>query len=125
MMIPDSALIRLYRRLGTLRRDSRALRSRDSFFYFQQSLQGTAILAYHRHAPADATHGEEFAMVPLNFGDNSGSIALPFPKAGTYREMLDDDARPARFDITIASDGDVPPAIIVPSHYGFVFVKIA
>jgi maltooligosyltrehalose trehalohydrolase len=121
---PGSALIRLYRRLGTLRRSSRALRSRDSFFYFQQSLQGTAILAYHRHAPADATHGEEFAMVLLNFGDNSGSIAVPFPKTGTYREMLDDDARPASFDITVASDGEVH-TVIVPSHYGFVFVKIA
>ena len=119
-----SALIRLYRRLGTLRRNSRALRSRDSYFYFQQSLQGTAILAYHRHAAADATHAEEFAMVLLNFGDNSGSIAVPFPKAGTWREMIDDDARPSHFDITIASDGDTPPAIIVPSHYGFVFVKI-
>ena len=64
-------------------------------------------------------------MVLLNFGDNSGSIAVPFPKAGTYREMLDDDARPTRFDITVASDGDIHTAIIVPSHYGFVFVKIA
>jgi 1,4-alpha-glucan branching enzyme len=122
---PGSALIRLYRRLGTLRRNSRALRSRDSFFYFQQSLQGTAILAYHRHAPAEAGHAEEYAMVLLNFGDNSGSIAVPFPKAGTWREMIDDgDARPSHFDITVASDGDTPPAIIVPSHYGFVFVKI-
>lgn len=121
---PGSALIRLYRRLGTLRRSSRALRSRDSFFYFQQSLQGTAILAYHRHAPADATHAEEFAMVLLNFGDSSGSVAVPFPKAGTYREMLDDDARPASFDLNVAADGEVH-TVIVPSHYGFVFVKIS
>ena len=118
-----SPLIRLYRRLGTLRRNSRALRSRDSFFYFQQSLQGSAILAYQRHAAADAGHAEEYALVLLNFGDNPGGIAVPFPKAGTWREMLDDDARPSHFDVTIAADGDTPPAIIVPSHYGFVFVK--
>jgi maltooligosyltrehalose trehalohydrolase len=121
---PGSALIRLYRRLGTLRRNSRALRSRDSFFYYQQSLQGTAILAYHRHAPADVGHAEEFAMVLLNFGDNSASVAVPFPQAGTYREMLDDDVRPSSFDLAVASDGEFH-TIIVPSHYGFIFVKIA
>lgn len=121
---PGAALIRLYRRLGTLRRTSRALRSRDSYFYFQQSLQGTAILAYHRHAAADAGNAEEFAMVLLNFGDNSGSIAVPYPKAGTYREMIDDDARPSHYDLSVASDGEFH-TVIVPSHYGFVFVKIS
>jgi len=119
---PGSALIRLYRRLGMLRRNSRALRSRDSFFYNQRSLQGTSILAYHRHAAADAGHAEEFDMVLLNFGDNPGSIAVPFPKAGTYREMLDDDVRSSSFDISVPFDGDVH-TIIVPSHYGFVFAK--
>jgi len=121
---PGSALIRLYRRLGTLRRSSRALRSRDSFFYNQQSLQGTAILAYHRHAAIDATHTEEFVMVFLNFGDSASSISLPFPKAGTYREMLDDDIRQTSFDLTVRSDGE-SHTIIVPSHYGMVFLKIA
>ena len=121
---PGAALIRLYRRMGTLRRTSRALRSRDSYFYFQQSLQGTAILAYHRHAAADAANAEEFAMVLLNFGDNSGSIAVPFPKAGTYREMIDDDARPSHYDLSVASDSEFH-TVIVPSHYGFVFVKIS
>ena len=119
-----SALIRLYRRLGTLRGSSRALRSRDSFFYDQQSLQGTAILAYHRHAAADATHAEEFAMVLLNFGDGATSISLPFPKAGTYREMLDDDVRQTSFDLTVRSDGE-SHTIIVPSHYGMIFLKVA
>lgn len=61
-------------------------------------------------------------MVLLNFGDNPESIAVPFPKAGTYREMLDDDVRPSSFDISVAFDGDVH-TIIVPSHYGFVFAK--
>ena len=121
---PGSALIRLYRRLGTLRRTSRALRSRDSYFYYEQSLQGTAILAYQRHAAADAGQPEEYAMVLLNFGDDSGSIAVPFPQAGTYREMLDDDVRPSHYDLNVASDGEFQ-TIIVPSHYGFVFVKIS
>jgi 1,4-alpha-glucan branching enzyme len=121
---PGSALIRLYRRLGTLRRSSRALRSRDSFFYDQQSLQGTAILAYHRHAAADATNAEEFAMVLLNFGDGTTSISLPFPKAGTYREMLDDDVRQTSFDLAVHSDGE-SHTIIVPSHYGMIFIKVA
>jgi 1,4-alpha-glucan branching enzyme len=119
---PGSALIRLYRRLGTLRRSSRALRSRDSYFYYQQSLQGTSVIAYQRHAAADQNGAEEFAMVLMNFGDADSSITLPFPKAGTYREMLDDDVRAASYDLVIANDGD-PQTITVPSHYGFVFVK--
>ncbi len=117
------ALIRLYRRLGALRTGSRALRSRDSFFYNQQSLQGNAVIAYQRHATADDTHGEEFAMVLLNFGGDEASVSLPFPQAGTYREMLDDDVRSAHFDLPVASDGAFQ-TITVPSHYGFVFLKI-
>ena len=82
-----------------------ALRSRDSFFYNQQSLHGNAVVAYHRHAPADAIDPEEYAMVLLNFGGAAATVDIPFPKAGTYREMIDDDLRPTHFDLSFGSDG--------------------
>jgi 1,4-alpha-glucan branching enzyme len=114
------ALVRLYRRLGTLRRKSHALRSRDSFYYFQQSLQGNQIVAYHRHAAASSTEAEEFAMIVLNFGNAEGQIQLPFPKAGTWKEMLDDDVRAVPFTMNVTSQD--PQMVRVPSHYGCVFI---
>ena len=114
-------LIRLYRILGNLRRTRRSLRSRESFYYFQQSLQNNSgMLAYHRHAPAADGQPEEYAMVVLNFSDNRNSISIPFPKAGVWREMVDDDKR--TLTLNVPSDGAMVTVQGVPSHYGFVFV---
>jgi len=115
-------LVRLYRRLGVLRRTHRCLRSRESFYYFQQSLQGNRVIAYHRHAAGENGEPEEFAMVLLNFSDASTSISVPFPKAGTWLEMLDYDMRSAPFDLAVRADGDMQ-AVQVPSNYGMIFVK--
>lgn len=114
-----SALVRLYRRLGMLRRTYPALRSRNSYFYYQQSLHGTQIIAYHRHAPATSTTPEGFVMVLVNFGDSSAVITLPFPKAGTWTEMIDADVQ--TLTLQIANDGAMQN-VNVPSHYGRVFV---
>jgi 1,4-alpha-glucan branching enzyme len=90
---PGSTLIRLYRILGRLRGTLRCLRSRESFYYFQQSRPGDGILVYHRRAAATATQGEEIAMVFLNFSDTALSLTVPFPRAGVYRELIDEDVR--------------------------------
>jgi len=117
-------LIRLYRRLGLLRRTNRCLRSRESFYYFQQSLQGgSRIIAYHRHSAAMDGQPEEFAMVILNFSDQASSAGIPFPKAGVWREMLDADVRPAPLDLTVQNDGQMH-APLVPSNYGMVFIRM-
>ncbi|HEU4414884.1 MAG TPA: alpha-amylase family glycosyl hydrolase [Candidatus Angelobacter sp.] len=115
------ALVRLYRRLGQLRRNQRALRSRESFYYFQQSLQGNQVLAYHRRAAPTAAGAEDFAMVALNFGDAAADIQLPFPRRGVWREMLDDDVRSTPFAINISAQG-AAQRITVPSHYGWVLI---
>jgi 1,4-alpha-glucan branching enzyme len=119
-------LVRLYRILGRLRRNTRALRSRQSFYFNQQSNTSTGIVAYQRHAPATATEPEQYALIYLNFSDTPQSIAIPFPKAGTYREMIDDGVRtPSHLDITVTRDGDVVPLPQpVPSNYGYIFVSI-
>jgi len=115
-------LIRLYRRLAQLRRSSRALRSRESFYYWQQSLQGgSQLVAYHRHAPADPAGPEEYAMVILNFAAYADTIQLPFPKTGMWTEKLDEDVRPAPWTVNVASPGAVQ-RITVSSNYGCIFV---
>jgi maltooligosyltrehalose trehalohydrolase len=116
-----SPLIRLYRRLGILRSTSRALRSRESFYYWQQSLQNTQLVAYHRHAPGSQTEPEEYAMVVLNFAPYADAIRVPFPKAGTWIERLDEDVRSSPWTIPVASAGEVQ-SITVPSNYGFIFL---
>ncbi len=113
-------LIRVYRRLGQLRRSSTALRGPQSYYYYQQSHQQTQIIAYHRYAPAQGGQLEDWAMVLLNFANSSGQISVPFPKAGMWREMLDDDQR--SLILTVANDGDMQD-IAVPSNYGMVFIR--
>jgi maltooligosyltrehalose trehalohydrolase len=114
-----SPLIRLYRRLGLLRRTYLALRSRDSYFYYLQSLQGTQIIAYHRHAAATATSAGQYAMVLLNFADTAGTITVPFPKGGTWKEMIDADIRVQT--LAISAD-NATQSVVVPSNYGCVFI---
>lgn len=116
-----SSMVGLYRRLATLRRGTRALRSRESFYYWQQSLQGNEVVAYHRHAPADAANPEQYAMVVLNFNSSDTTIQLPFPKAGVWTEQIDATFRPAPLTVNVAAAGDTT-TVAVPSNYGYVFV---
>jgi 1,4-alpha-glucan branching enzyme len=111
-------LIRVYRILGKLRRSSRALRGPNSYYYFQQSHQGT--IAYQRHAPPDPSGAEDWAIVLLNFSDNSGTISVPFPKAGKWKEMLNADEDVDV--ITVNNDGDFQ-TVTVPSNYGMIFFR--
>ncbi len=109
-------LIRLYRILGKLRAANPALRSRESFFYYQQSLQGTSIVAYSRHAPATATTAEQYAMVLLNFSGFTETITVPFPKAGVWAEKID-----GALTVSVSVAGDAQ-MITVPSWYGYAFL---
>lgn len=117
-----TALVRLYRILGRLRRSTPALRSRQSYYCYQQSLIGNAILAYHRHAPASAGVAEQYAMVLLNFSGTASAINLPFPSAGIWTEAIDADTRSTPMTVAIAHDGDFA-SVTVPSWYGYVFVR--
>jgi maltooligosyltrehalose trehalohydrolase len=120
-----SPVIRLCRILGALRAANPALRSSHSYYYYQQSLVGNAIVAYHRHAPAANGVADEYAMVAINFGQASGQISLPFPAAGVWTEMVDAkaraDARIPPLTIAIAHPGDFA-SITVQSNYGYVFL---
>jgi maltooligosyltrehalose trehalohydrolase len=112
-----SPLVRLYRRLGTLRQSLPALRSRESFYYNLDSRPGDGAIAYRRKSTAV---GQQ-ALVFLNFSDAQKSLSVPVEDPGTYREMIDDDVRPSPFEIAIAAPGQ-RIAVDVPSHYGFIFL---
>jgi maltooligosyltrehalose trehalohydrolase len=114
-------LVRIYRRLGRLRHLFRSLRSRESFYYWQHSLHGTGLIAYHRHAPVSQNGPEEYAMVILNFSPNADTIQVPFPKAGTWVEQLDADVRPAPLALQVTS-ADALQQVTVPANYGCVFL---
>ncbi len=120
-----SPVVRLCRVLGALRASEPALRSRESYYYYAQSLVGNAILAYHRHAAAAGGTAEQFAMVVINFGWAEGQISLPFPVAGVWTESVDAklraDAQMPPLTVTVAKAGDFA-SVSVPSHYGYVFL---
>ncbi len=115
------AMIRLYRRLAELRRSCRSLRSRESFYYWLHSLQGSQLIAYHRHASAGPGGPEEYAMVILNFAAYADTIQVPFPKAGLWTEKLDEKDRPSPMTIPVAFPGAVQ-GVTVPSNYGYIFL---
>src|SRR5262249_8122890 len=117
-----AALIRVYRRLGRLRRACRALRSRDSFYFNANSNLNARAIAYRRRASATTTEPEQVVMVFLNFSDFAQSLSVPFPIAGTYREMLDDDTRGSNhLDIQVTSANEFH-TVQIPSNYGQVYV---
>jgi 1,4-alpha-glucan branching enzyme len=123
--IAGGSLIRLYRILGALRRDYRALRSRASYYYFSDSRPSDGVIAYHRHAPASGQELEQGAMVFLNFSDFDRELEVPFPLVGTYREMIDAgqhlfEGNPPN-EIQVQAVGE-RKKVVVPSNYGYIFI---
>jgi 1,4-alpha-glucan branching enzyme len=114
-------LIRVYRRLGRLRRACRALRSRESFYFNQASDLSGGAIAYSRRAAATDTQPSQVAMVLLNFSDSDRTLSVPFPEPGTYREMLDDDRRASPLQVTVNTADEVH-AVRIPSNYGQIFM---
>jgi len=112
-------LVRVYRRMGKLRRALPALRSRDYFYYSAESRPGEGVIAFRRAS----TNPAQIAIVALNFSDFATSVTVPAPSAGSYREMLDPafQAPGAVRVLTAAKAGD-PLEIAITSWYGRVFV---
>jgi len=60
-------------------------------------------------------------MVILNFAAHADTIQVPFPRAGTWVEKLDEDVHATPWAIQITSSGG-SRAITVPSNYGCIFL---
>lgn len=110
-------LIHLYRRLGQLRQTYPALRSRESFYYREESRLEEGIVAYLRRSTAN----RQVALILLNFAEEPRTIEIPFPEQGTYHEMIDQE-HASDNDITITEEQQ-RIIIEVPSHYGYLFLK--
>ncbi len=113
-------LIRLYRILARLRHQIPALRSRD--FSSIAVISGAMTVAYQRQTFAAQNVPQQTAVVLLNFSNNDQGVTISFPKAGTYREMINNDVRAQPWEITVHNDGDTVP-VTIPSNYGYVFVS--
>jgi maltooligosyltrehalose trehalohydrolase len=110
-------LLRLYRRLGQFRRNYPALRSRRFHYYEEQSRLQDGIVAYSR----ESTDGKQIALVFLNFSDQTRSISVPVPEAGTYRELINaDEPNPL---VRSVDQANLHLDVDVPSHYGYIFMK--
>jgi 1,4-alpha-glucan branching enzyme len=113
-------LMRLYRILGRLRHQIPALRSRK--FQSIAVIPEAMTVAYQRQTPATADTVQQTAVVLINFSNSDQGITIPFPQAGTYREMINDDVRAQPLEITVYNDND-PVQVSIPSNYGYVFVS--
>jgi hypothetical protein len=60
---PGSALVRVYRRMGTLRRALPALRSRDFFFFNTQSRPADGLIVFQRREAASGGQPEQIAHI--------------------------------------------------------------
>lgn len=120
-----TALVKVYRRMGQLRRHLPALRSRDFFYFNQQSRPSDGVIAIQRRAPAGLGRPEQIALVVLNFSDQDRSVTLAAPLAGTYREMLDRLNRAGSELDLIAAHAGTALTLSVPANYGQVFVTPA
>jgi 1,4-alpha-glucan branching enzyme len=113
-------LIRLYRILARLRRQIPALRSRE--FHTIAVMPETMTVAYERQTPTAEHTPQQNALVLLNFSNSDQGATIPFSKAGTYREMINNDVRSQPWEITVHNDGDTV-LLTIPSNYGYVFVS--
>ena len=107
-----TALIRLYRVLGRLRRTYQALRSRASAYDRDASQPEHGVVVYRRLAAAT----RDSAVVILNFSDQARTLRVAFPASGVYQERLD-GLNSVRVD-----EAEQRCSVTVPSNYGAVYV---
>jgi 1,4-alpha-glucan branching enzyme len=108
-------LVRLCRRLGQIRYSYPALRSRESFYYSEESRASEGIVAYCRRS------AHQIAIVFLNFSDQRQSLSVPVPEPGEYRELI--DANEPNPLVRSVDQANLHLDVSVPSHYGYIFMK--
>lgn len=115
------ALIRLYRIMGTLRAKYRALQSRGFFYYYNDPFhQRDGIIAYRRIAEAQGGDPAEDIVVILNFSDDEVDAWIPWPAAGSWKELIDEADSP-RPTVQVQQNDEWKP-VRVFSNYGAVYL---
>jgi 1,4-alpha-glucan branching enzyme len=101
-----AALVRLYRRLGDIRRGHPELGARGDFFYVDDpNHRRDGLVVYRRGG----------IVVALNFSDVAREAWIPWPTDGRWTELID-----GRDTVTVAAAGEWRP-VVVPSNYGAVY----
>lgn len=106
-------LVNLYRKLGQLRSQHAALRSRQSYYFHQHSNLQNGLVAYLRKSenPADMAD----LLVVLNFSEQAQVLTLPL-QAGRWTELLIGNE-----SMELPQDGNVE--IQVPSNFGKIYAQ--
>lgn len=112
---PGRRIRDLHRKMGVIRRERRALRSRNSYYYHTESDTGRGIIFYLREAPASDHTPQEKIIVGLNFSGNDYNNDFPFPDSGTWRDLLHGET-------IYVSKANQRKTITIPSHYGKVYL---
>jgi 1,4-alpha-glucan branching enzyme len=113
------ALANLYRRLGRLRHEFQALRSRSAWYHHDRSDPVRGLIVYQRCPD----HGAEpTAMVLLNFSAVDSVIRVPFPRPGQWTDRLGGTAADGALVLDLAP-GETDIEVTVPSNYGRVLVS--
>jgi 1,4-alpha-glucan branching enzyme len=113
------ALIRLYRILGNLRRNSASLGALGYFNYFyNQDHLNRQCVAYNRRKVESNGDVSESMLILLNFSDYEQTIWIPFHLAGQWTEELNG------WPILSVSVADQWFPITIPSHYGAIYKKV-
>jgi hypothetical protein len=114
------ALIRLYRILGSLRRESSSLGAFGYFYYFFESDHlARKCIAYNRRDQDGAGNVKESVIIALNFSAQAQDISIRFHAVGSWTEVLDGSAT------LQVSHADEAMTIRVPSYYGLIYKWVA
>ena len=116
------ALVRLYRTLGTLRRQLRSLGSRGFFFYDDDPRhRANGVIVYNRRVDATATEPAENVMVFINFSAQAAAVWVQFPRAGAWTEQIDRGTPGQAPAINVATDNEWHE-VNVSSNYGSIYL---
>ncbi len=109
-----STLVNLYRKLGKLRKDYVALRSRCSYYYHIESNLNEGIAAYLRKTSFESDTNA--VLVVLNFSEGTKNISLPLHE-GRWEEVLTPENQ------EVLNVNGEPVHIEVSSNYGKIFAR--
>ncbi len=108
-------LVNIYRRMGQLRHQYQALRSRLSYYFHEHSNLDWGLVAYQR---SPDNNNDPTVMILLNFGSFNGTLHVPFPKGGRWHEQINDHG-----EILDVPHDSAVMGIEIPSNYGKVFIS--
>ena len=106
------SIVGLTRRLLHLRRQNKAFRGGEHFFYNDPPrYQSRGLLLFSRYI------NSHFSLIALNFSDIQQTVPFWFPLAGNYVEQLDNRPQDVLFNVPALTE----ISLDIPSNYGRVW----